>query len=307
MNNGKAAASIESTNMRIERPDWSNEKAFSFAKDYSPSQWAWEFLRRQSGYQNSWNAFIESTMTEVDDTPFLKNYISRFSKNGGLAIAVREALKDFKATYADSSNDGLIEQYFRMREIRKKSLYAAHEWMLVDMLDPTDSLNANIEFNTPTVASESGTERTERLKLDRLIVSLLPKIEPHDISGLIFDDPCLGEPYNLQINLDMRIPIGIVKKQVLREIERQYSEAESLDFMRISAVFRDDKYAKYLRTLDALHDGKNEVEIGAGIFPRQYIDDFAALRKQVSNTISQANDASKNYWQIAHLEKKVSK
>lgn len=292
---------------QIERPDWSREKAYSFTKNYRPSQWAWEFLRRQSKYQDSWKEFIKSTMTDVEKTPFLKDYLARYSKNGGLAIAVQTALKDFKDTYADSSSNELIAQYFQMQEIRKKSLYAAHEWMLVDMLDPSYSLDSNIEFNTPKVASESGTERTERLKLDRLILSLLPKIPPHDISGLIFDDCGLSEPYSLQLTLDMRIPIGVAKKQILKELERQYKEAKNLNFMRIGAVYRDDQYVKYLRTLDALQAGKSNDEIGNGLFPRQYVDDVAALRKQVSNTINQAKNTSANYWQLAHLEKKAKK
>lgn len=246
-------------------------------------------------------------MTDVEKTPFLKDYLSRFPKNGGLAIAVQVALKDFKDTYSDCSSNDLITQYFQMQEIRKKSLYAAHEWTLVDMLDPTYSLDSDIEFNTPKVTSESGTERTERLKLDRLIDSLFPKFGTHDLSAYSVDNPFLGEPFNLQMNLDMRVPIGVVKKQILKEVERQYKEAESLDFMRINAVYRDDHYVKYLRTLDALHAGKSNVEIGNGIFPRQYVGDAAALRKQVSNTISQATNTSKSYWQIAHLEKKQKK
>jgi hypothetical protein len=293
--------------MQIVRPDWSNEKAYSFTKDYSPSQWAWEFLRRQPEYQNSWTVFIESTMDDVDKTPFLKDYISRFSKNGGLVVAVQSALNSFKHTYSNSSDNDLICQYFRMQEIRKKSIYAANQWQLVDMLDPTYSLDSNVTFNTPLVRSESGAERTERLKLDRAILALLPKNESHDISGLIFDDPFLCEPYNLQLTVDMRIPIGVVKKQILKEIERQYTEAENLDFMRVGAVYRDDQYIKYLRTLDALYVGKNNDEIGDKLFPRQYSDDVAALRKQVSNTITQAKTTSENYWKIAHLENKTKK
>jgi len=291
--------------MQIERPDWRNGKAYSCTKKYNPPQWAWEFLRRQSEYQDSWEALVKSIEEDVDLAPYLKNYLSRVSKTGGVAVAVQEALKGFKANFDHHGSESLIQQYFRMMEIRKKSLYAAHEWMLEDMLDPTHSLGATICFRTPTVMSESGTERSNRLKIDRLLVSLIPKIEAHDISGLIFDNPCLEEPYNLQINVDMRIPIGIIKKQVLKEIERQYQEAKSLDFMRIETVYRDDHYAKYLRTLDALHEGASKDEIGTGLFPRQYADDIAALRKQVSNTIDQAQNTSKNYWQIAHLDIKI--
>lgn len=289
--------------MTIDWPDWRDKDAYSYIKNYSPQQWAWEFLRRNSEYQSSWNDFIESTKNIVDSTPFLKSYLAQFSKSGGLAIAAKAAKNNMSSAWPDGDNDDLCLQYFQINEIIEKSLYASHKWLLVDMLNPAHSLDANIFFNTPKVKSESGTERTDRLKTNRALISLLPKIEPHDISGLIFDDYLLSEPYILQITLDMRIPIGDIKKQVLREIERQYEEAKKLDFVRIDIRDRGDKYLLYLRTLDALRNGMSKDDIGKNLFARQYSDDIAAMRKQVSNTIAAAKKAQENYWQIAHLYK----
>jgi len=39
--------------------DWHNPEEYAFTHNLSSAQWAWEFLRRNSDYQEEWAAFNE--------------------------------------------------------------------------------------------------------------------------------------------------------------------------------------------------------------------------------------------------------
>lgn len=285
-------------------PDWTNASSYPKSDEYSSSQWAWEFLRRTDDYRKDWNSFLGEIASKINEAPILNPYISDFKNKGGIAKAVQEAVKDLSSLEkggALRSEDPELRQWNLMREIQTRSLYAAHKWLLADMLDPTTSLNSTVDFNISAVQSESGLERKGRIDLDRFLRTFNPKNKDINMDGLMSDDCYLNMPFQLHLTVDMRFPIGVIKEKMLKEVERRYKEAEALEYVRIQARNRNDKYPLYLRTLDAIQAGSAHDEIGGVLFHRQYTDDIAALRKQVSNTIKAAKKTKENYLEIAHF------
>jgi hypothetical protein len=67
----------------FENVDWEREEAFDYADDLTLPQWAWEFLRRDPDYHESWESartgFVatahdhQSTLMEAIDTSVLLN------------------------------------------------------------------------------------------------------------------------------------------------------------------------------------------------------------------------------------------
>lgn len=299
-------------------PDWTNANAYSNTKDFSHSQWAWEFLRRTNDYRKDWSTFCCEIESKLKDVSVLAPDIVQFESQGGIAKAVSAALKKFSpmvslSDFLELSNaekekrnhfwEANLQLYLALDDIKKISFYSACKWRLVDMLDPTHSIDTNVEFNISVVKGETGREREQRTAFERFALSKLPEMQGSKLDNLAMDDTWLNEPFLLHLTVDMRTPIGVVKQHVLAELDRRYNEIESADFMRIDIRDRSDKYLLYLRTLDALRNDVSKDDIGNTLFARQYSDDIAAMRKQVSNTVAAAKKAQENYWQIAHLSK----
>ncbi|MES2935303.1 MAG: DUF6499 domain-containing protein [Pseudomonadota bacterium] len=286
-------------------PDWTDASSYPRNNKYSSSQWAWEFLRRTDGYRTDWCSFLGDVASKITEAPILNPYILEFKDQGGIAKAVQEALKDLSSP--EKRGDlGLVDpklcQWGLMRDIQTSSRHAAHKWFLADMLDPTTSLNSTVDFNIAGLQSESGSEREKRIDLDNFLRAYSSKNEDINMNGMMFNDPWLNMPFQLHLTIDMRFPIGVIKEKMLKEVARRYKEAKALKFKRIQIRNRSDKYLLYLRTLDAIQAGRTNDEIGSVLFPRQYPNDIAALRKQVSNTIKAAKKTKEKYWEIAHFE-----
>lgn len=295
------------------QPDWMELSSYPDTKKYMPSQWAWEFLRRTDEYKADWTAFLLQVNELVGAAPLLQRYIEEFKACGGVAIAVENLLASCFAPFTnlDISDDEKKQrvkffeehhsQYRALLKIQSTSLYAASKWHLLNMLDPHFPLKSKVEFNTPCVSSETGSEREIRTAGERFL---------RESKSTLLNSPQLqaadeyweNQPFQLHMTIDMRIPIGVLKAHVLAELERRHTDAKKLNFKRIDTRLRADKYLLYLRILDAIDTDATKDEIGAVLFRGQFSDDQMAMRKQVNNAIKSAKEAKENYWQIAHLD-----
>ncbi len=302
---------IESVNFD-DLPDWRSKSAYPDTQNFSPSQWAWEFLRRTEDYRRGWIEYYTEIENRLQNIPYLVPYISKYEHHGGIAKAIRSACTDLRnqimptglwemtdteRTKIKSFSETHAQQYWVLDEIERKSMYRAFEWHLRDMLDPTKSCMSRVEFNFSPVSSETGTERGQRQNVERL---LLPKKTVDD--GSKSENTWLNMPFQLHMLVDMRTPIGVLKEYLMGEVEKRYKEVESLDFERIEKRLREVNYLRYLRVLDAIKAGAATDEIGFVLYEGQYAGDIAALRKQVRNTIEQAQEAQEDYWRIAACE-----
>ena len=48
-------------------PDWKNPDDYAYTDELTDSEWAWEFLRRNSGYRSDWRDFEETAQLAPDD------------------------------------------------------------------------------------------------------------------------------------------------------------------------------------------------------------------------------------------------
>ncbi len=289
--------------IKIDSPDWKDAKTYSFTKEFDLSQWAWEFLRRIEAYKESWNEFELSIQDRINCAPELKLYIEKYAALGGVVVAVKELKEDMFSPSSSLRNkysdDELLQIFDKLRSILKESLYEAHRWGLEHMLDPNYSLMSKVKFNVEPVFSETGTERKNRRNTNDFLRGLSARVgQPINFEN----DEWLNQPFQLHMRLDMRIPIGVIKKHLKKELERQYENAKNIEYSRVEIRERSAMYLLYLRTLDALHEGKKADEIAAVLFNKgQYGGDVAALRKQMSNTIKQARETRDKYLEIAHI------
>lgn len=287
-------------------PNWRNRNEYPQEKDFCPSQWAWEFLRRNEDYRKAWCEFESAAFQVLEKLPGLEMYRQDARSLGGIAVAVKNAFDDgFREGIGNLMRRTGIDaqQWSLMRQVQELSILTAHPWMLADMLDPCMSFHEKVPFRVETVISQTGSERKTEAAFHRWLTEILSETERlPDTRPFSIDNEWTHNPFQLHLSIDMRVPIGVVKKQLCEEIERRYKEAENLDFMRIKKRTRADKYTNYLRVLDALRLNENADEIGSVIFPGQYADDIPALRKQVDQTIDAAKKEQENYWLIAHLD-----
>ena len=55
---------------KVKRPDWKNPNDYARMDDFTPSQWAWEFLRRNPEYVKAWERYCDA-MYEITKDPDL--------------------------------------------------------------------------------------------------------------------------------------------------------------------------------------------------------------------------------------------
>ena len=68
----------------FEAPNWKDEAAYPITKDAKPTRWAWEFLRRNKGYQTDWQTFADAVMAKAREHPETLKYAEWFlTRNDG--------------------------------------------------------------------------------------------------------------------------------------------------------------------------------------------------------------------------------
>lgn len=284
-------------------PDWRDASAYPKEAKFSPSQWAWEFLRRREDYRTDWQEFHDEIMAKAPEWPLFADRIANAAQFGGVPNALADAAAIAPSAPKMWQTAAAVSQLFAVKEVNRQGFYKAHKWFLPALLDPRMVFNNPIAFKVNAVQSETGTERKERIDLDNSLAGIFS--EPHlsdDTSDFSSTNPWTHEPFQLHLTVDMRVPIGVVKRRILEEIDRGYAQAKQFDFMRIGNRKRADKYPIYLRALDAVRAGASVDEIGDVLYRGQFDGDINAMRKQVTKAIQAGKDAQEDYWQLAHLE-----
>lgn len=81
-------------------PDWRDEKAYTYLNDASPTQWAWEFVRRNPKYQADYDAYTKA-VNEPRALPgeSWSDYIKRAKEKGGWQIPPATAADKLSKKY----------------------------------------------------------------------------------------------------------------------------------------------------------------------------------------------------------------
>jgi hypothetical protein len=78
-------------------PNWEDETAYPDTNDTTPTQWAWQFLRRNRLYQTDWQRFAEAVIRKAKSHPETLEYATWF------LTRTDEAWKAFAAKYPAAS------------------------------------------------------------------------------------------------------------------------------------------------------------------------------------------------------------
>ncbi len=81
-------------------PDWRDEKAYTYLNDVSPTQWAWEFVRRNPKYQNDYANYAAAVAEPraLPEESFFQ-YIERAKREGRWKIPPPKEADERSARY----------------------------------------------------------------------------------------------------------------------------------------------------------------------------------------------------------------
>jgi hypothetical protein len=122
-------------------PDWRDAKQYPDPEQASPSHWAWEFLRRNKGYQDDWTRFAGNLLEMAREYPETKNYLERY------LAGTDEARIKLRAKFSTKRE---CEEYCGRSEKKLNEI----EWDEVD--------GRLLSYDPPRMAGETYLDYTER-------------------------------------------------------------------------------------------------------------------------------------------------
>lgn len=283
--------------MVFKAPDWRDEAAYPSHLEYpSLSFWAWQFLRRNKGYQKDWDLYVSRLQKMADRVP-------------ELALFVRAC----------------IEMNFHKSE-EGKSICAPDKWNALAAL--ADDQPECYEANPPFLDSETVGQWTNRVgnwssgkeesdergsawlrPFDKYLGGLWglerirnPGLEEiafpdgfqqggttmHAYYGRHHDEPkertyrATLQKYHVMPIFDLRLPVDVLKGQfaALLEERKKMGDAKVFSLYDSRPERSLNLYRNYLRVLDATDDGEKSAAIARVLLPRH---DSALARSTVDN------------------------
>ena len=251
--------------------DWEKEEDYEYTNDLSPEGWAWEFLRRNKKYIQSYN----NSQLVVND---LENKYGKREDNP------HQWAEDPKSkVYIPPKNDNEADQQWKYRvmlnhdnpRIINIESYMAQKWELQRMYDPTEQYEEHIQFKItkdyPRVLDKQGS---------------LDLFTKHDKVNFITSKRVLL--FDLYHSIPQQLKIA---KKYLKSAQKD---------KKVKGSFHMDEWSLYLRILDAQFEKATPERIRNFLFKKDKSYDLA---KKVRETKYAANKYSDRYLDILHILK----
>lgn len=274
-------------------PDWRDASAYADPnKETRLPFWAWEFLRRNEGYQKTWLEYAQGLRAMAQRLPQLSAYVDRAVIARGLkdtsktdpeldeslcSLATQQA-ECLHASPPRQPGEDITEWAARVSgegqpaQLRPMEIFLAEKWGLKEIINPAEDYSAH------------SFQRVQFVNDGRTLTQSVPGAA--SASGRKW--PGAGDPNHpltgnlVSICFDLRLPEATLRAQfdaVLRMREKRIAKGNFFPYKG-----RPEKslpfFRHYIRTLDGLADGASLAEIAAQILPHQ---DSEGARKTVGN------------------------
>jgi hypothetical protein len=292
--------------MTYDAPDWRKKENYPSIKNTSPSQWAWEFLRRNNEYAADWQRYASLAKQMADPHPETADYMRWFLTQDKASheifranFATDEAFRQYRSESAKKifnfNNDAFLEYDPPAKEGESKAQHQNRVFDSGEKLMVTPLINALGEkwgihrIRPPTADTVGSGGISFVLKLG--VGASYPTIDfrhqienaknnpdpPHGDEGqtaikwLNFLGETLGRPECVVVKFDLTMPI---KQQINGVLEQllflQQDGHEAGKFCAIKQQrYQNDHYQNYLRAYDANQMGISAAEVAKILIPNE--------------------------------------
>ena len=245
--------------MKFTAPDWRNAKAYPVpAAQTDTAFWAWQFLRRNHGYQVEWANYVASLESMFERTPSLREEFDACGLVSSRVDRASEHIELWSCVPPAQPDELSLGQYLKrgmanISSCRRKDVALGEKWGIQRLQSP---------------AWENLVRRNGFLKSGSQA-----KFIVHDRSNV--DDP----NYLLQ-EFDLRLPVAALEAQFTAFLKVRSHFIEIGQVVPYKGRLAEANYANYLRVLDAFDDGATAVEIARVLLSHQ---DESGAKNSVEN------------------------
>lgn len=247
--------------MEFTAPDWLDANAYpSYESQTAPSFWAWQFLRRNKGYQAEWASYVASLEPMFERTPAWRNELDSYYriKSPGGELARQESIEFWSCVPAVQPGEFTLDQYLKrgvakISSWQKKTYVLGKKWGIEELQSPgLDTLARGNRF---------------------LVSGATAVFIGHDRSKV--DDV----NYVLQ-QFDLRLPVAALEAQFALLLSERARRIDTGQVVARDGRLALAKYANYLRVLDAIDAGATSAEIAKVLLSHQ---DDSGAKQSVEN------------------------
>jgi hypothetical protein len=286
----------------FEAPDWEDEAAYPNHSGTTPERWAWEFLRRNKGYQAGWQQYADAVMAKAREHPetliyaawklsHTKEAWTEFKNQFATEQETTDAQNQYAATLFHGDDKRLrafdppITEHetiaaYKQRVSRHTSYpldrYLGEKWGLESILNPGTAepwllRGAGFKWRLgsgwfmPNVDFRDDLKRHETHPIPNFTKA---EHAVHLIKGL---GDTLGRPELQTITFNLSLPIDAQVDGVRAHLkdEAQFrSEAGEMEILP-QPRYEARMYRNYLRAFDAKQAGAKPAEIVKALLPKE--------------------------------------
>lgn len=253
-------------------PDWRDAGAYSHLARAELRAIAWEFLRRNPGYQQAWGEFagelrglvaLDTAMASYVEYLLLPN--TEQLRDGDGAPGSRwtdrehEALQD-RLQWGLDSPDPDIREYGTWNALTRR--YAV-PWGVMRIVNPMSVLR----FDGVIFAAQGAVSRPDWGAVSEIRSAGLQRVERDAKSA---GAGVFSESQWLALLIDLSAPLEVIKADVMAHIDRaRKGRIKRGNLVPVTKrALRKQVYVEYLRVLDGVAGGASAPEVGEVLAPR---------------------------------------